>query len=249
MIVTRGVPALLVGLTLVAGATMALVAAPPRGMPEELRGMPAEVGEAAAEIQQIVNQQRGLIDKARQAKTPAEREEVFRAVARNVQGIAQKRVVIMEQYAKHARARVEWARKHASEVRVSDLIGDMDGFAPRSPFAEKPDAPQRDDGPNQPAVIPKPLLSARNTLKQTMTRLQSLETACKRARSDEQRKKIKQEIEEHLSTIQMERVAILEAVLKLSEKRLQGARQRAKQAGVPPEIDPENGGGSKNSAR
>jgi len=209
-----------------------------RGMPEGLQGMPPEVTEAALEIQGIVAKQRGLIEKASQAKTPREREEVFRAVARNVQAIAQKRVVVLEQYAQRARARVQWARKHASEVRVSDLTGAMQEFAkqgPRSPFAGEPNVPKHADDPPR-ARLPEKVLGARSRLKQTLKRLESLTQDCKQARTHEQRKKIKQEINEHLKTIEEERIAILEAILEVSEQRLGDAKKRAKDASAPPAI-------------
>jgi len=213
------------------------------GMPEELQGMPPKATEAAQDIQNIIARQRGLIEKARQAKTPQEREAVFRAVAGNVQAIAQKRVVVLDQYVRRARARVQWARKHASEVRVSDLTGAMQelaGQGPRSPFAGQPDAPKHAGGPPH-ARLPEKVLSARSRLKQTVQRLESLAQDCKQASTDEQRKKIKQQIDEHLKTIEEDRIAILEAILEISEQRLADAKTRAKDAGAPaavPESQP-----------
>jgi len=209
----------------------------PSGMPERLRGMPSEARTSGSEIQDMVAQQRGLIEKARQAKTPQEREEVFRAVARNVQAIARKRAEVMEQYTDRAKERVEWARTHASEVRVADLVRAMEESAeqgpPRSPFAEKPDTSQRADEPGRRSALPDEVLGARTRLEQTLRKLESLAQQCKQASSDEQRNRIKQEIGEHLKTIEEERVAILEAVLEVSEQRLRYARQRAKEAGEP----------------
>jgi len=212
--------------------------------------MPSETRDAGSEIQDIVARQRELIEKAREAKTPEEREEVFRAVARNVQAIARKRVEVMEQYAERARARVEWASKHASEVRVADLVRAMEEFAeqgpPRSPFSEKPGTPQRAEGPGRLSKLPDEVLAARARLEQTLSKLDSLSQGCKQARSDEQRNKIRQEIEGHLKTIEKERVAILEAVLEVSERRLRYARQRAKEAGNPQPAGPNRPGSSKN---
>ena len=206
------------------------------GMPQELQGMPPKATEAAQEIQDILAQQRGLIEKASQAKTAHEREEVFQTVARNVQAIAQQRVVVLEQYTQRARARVQWARKHASEVRVSDLTGAMQELGtqgPRSPFRDEPNTPKRaDDSPR--ARLPDKVLSARSGLQQTIKRLESLAQDCRQARTDEQRKKIRREINEHLQTIEKERIAILESILEISEQRLGDARDRAKDAGVPP---------------
>jgi hypothetical protein len=208
----------------------------PSGMPQQFQEMPSEAKDAAQEIQDILTRQRGLIEKAGLAKTAQEREEVFRAVVRNAQTIARKRVVVLEQYTQRARARVQWARKHASEVRVSDLTGAMQQLGsqgPRSPFREEPSTSQRvDDSPN--ARLPERVLSARSGLKQTVKHLEALAQDCRQARTDEQRKKIRREIQEHLKTIEKERIAILEAILEISEQRLGDARDRAKDAGVPP---------------
>jgi hypothetical protein len=207
------------------------------GMPDGLRGMPAQARTSGSAIQDLVAQQRALIDKARLAKTPQEREDVFRAVARNVQAIAQKRVEVMEIYTERARARVEWAKRHASEVRVADLVRAMEELSaqgpPRSPFAEKAETPQRAGKPGRQSTLSDEVLAARTRLEQTVSRLELLGRECMQARSDQRRDKIKQEIQEHLRTIEEERVAILEAVLKVSEQRLRYARQRAKEAGNP----------------
>jgi len=197
----------------------------PSGMPRELQGMPSQATEAAQEIQDILAHQRGLIEKASQAKTAQEREEVFQAVARNVQAIAQKRVVVLEQYTQRARARVAWARKHASEVRVSDLAGAMQEFGaqgPRSPFSDEPNTPERADSPR--ARLPDKVLDARSGLQQTVKSLESLARDCRQARTDEQRKTIRREINEHLQTIEKERIAILESILEISEQRLAESR-------------------------
>ena len=200
------------------------------GMPQGLRGMPPKATEAVQEIQDILAQQRGLIEKAGQAKTAREREEVFQAVARNVQAIAQKRVVVLEHYAQRARARVQWAREHASEVRLSALTGAMRELGtqgPRSPFNDEPNTPKRADSLR--ARLPDRVLSARSGLRQTVKHLESLARDCRQARSDEQRKKIRREINEHLQTIESERIAILEYILEISEQRLaesQNPRQR-----------------------
>lgn len=194
--------------------------------------MPPKARETASEIQRIVTEQHGMIEKARQARTPEEREKVFRAIARNVRDIAQKRVAVMEHYTKRARERVQWARKHASEIQVSDLVGAMGEFTeqkpPRSPFDEQTDDVRRgDDSPRRPA-LPQTVIGARNRLERTMTRLRSLGDECKQARTDEQRQKIKREIAACLKTIEEERVKVLEAVLEISEKRLRWTRQQAK---------------------
>jgi hypothetical protein len=208
----------------------------PSGMPQQLQEMPPKATEAAQEIQDILARQRGMIEKASQAKTAQEREEMFQAVARNVQAIAQKRAVVLEQYTQRARARVQWARKHASEVRVSDLTGAMQelgGQGPRSPFGDEPNAPKH-AGDSPYARLPEKVLSARSGLKQTIKRLESLAQDCKLVRTAEQRKKIRREIREHLKTIEKERIAILEAILEISEQRLGDAKKRAKDVGVPP---------------
>ena len=201
------------------------------GMPQGLRGMPPRATEAAQEIQDILAQQRGLIEKASQAKTAQEREEVFQAVARNVQAIAQKRVVVLEQYTQRARARVQWARKHASEVRVSDLATAMQELGtqgPRSPFSEQPNTQKRANSPR--ARLPDKVLSARSVLQQTVKRLESLARDCSQARTDEEQKTIRREINEHLQTIEKERIAVLESILEISEQRL--AESRASRQGV-----------------
>jgi hypothetical protein len=205
-------------------------------MPHDLQEMPPKAKEAAQEIQDILAQQQGLIEKAGQAKTAQEREEVFRAVERNVLAIAQKRVVVLDQYTQRARARVQWARQHASKVRVSDLTEAMQELGtqgPRSPFRDEPNTPRRvEDSP--PARLPERVLSARSELKQTLQRLEALAQDCQQARTDEQRRNIKQEIQEHLKTIEQERIAILEAILEVSEQRLGDAKRRARDAGVLP---------------
>ena len=104
---------------------------------------------------------------------------------------------------------------------------------PRSPFGDGPNAPKHaGDSPH--ARLPEKVLSARSRLKQTVKRLESLAQECKQVRTAEQRKKIRQEINEHLKTIEEERIAILEAILEISEQRLEDAKKRAKDAGVPP---------------
>ena len=50
-----------------------------------------------------------------------------------------------------------------------------------------------------------------------------------KARSDEERTAIRREIERHLKVVEKQRVAILEAALEVSEKRLDWARKRAEQ--------------------
>jgi len=240
--IARRVILLLVGVVM---TTAGAAGAEPRlhGMPEALQGMPPKATEAAAEIQDLVARQRGLIEKARQAKTPEEREDVFRAVAGNVQAIARERVVVLEEYDQRARARVEWARKHASEVRVSDLTGAMRELAkqgPRSPFASEPNtgepnAPKSADDPPH-AKLPEKVLDARSRLKQTLGRLESLAQDCKQARTDAQRKKIKEEIHEHLKTIEEARIDILEAILDTSEQRLGEAKKRTRAANAPAAI-------------
>ena len=232
--IARRITLLFVGVVM---TTSGAAGAGPRlsGMPHELQGMPPTATEAAQDIQDILAQQRGLIEKASQAKTAQEREEVFQAVAGNVQAIAQQRVVVLEQYTQLARARVQWARKHASEVRVSDLTGAMQELGtqgPRSPFRDEPNTSKRaDDSPR--ARLPDKVLSARSRLQQTVKRLESLAEDCKQARTDEQRKKIRREINKHLQTIEKERIAILESILEISEQRLGDAKDRAKDAGVP----------------
>lgn len=195
------------------------------GMPHELRGMPSKATEAVQKIQDILTQQRGLIEKASQAKTAQEREEVFQAVARNVQTIAQKRVVVLEQYTQRARARVQWARKHASEVRVSDLTGavqELGTQGPSSPFDDEPSHSKRADSTR--AKLPDKVLSARSELQQTVARLESLAQDCRQVLTDEQRKTIRREINEHLQSIEKERITILEAILEISEQRLAESR-------------------------
>ena len=229
--IARRIILLFVGVVM---ATYGAVGAGPRpgGMPQELQGMPPKAAEAAREIQDILAQQQGLIAKASQVKTAQEREDVFQAVARNVQAIAQKRVVVLEQYTQRARARVEWARKHASEVRVSDLIGAMQEFGaqgPRSPFSDEPNTPQRADSTR--ARLPDKVLDARSELQQTVNSLESLARECRQARTDEQRKKIRREINEHLQSIQKQRIAILESILEISEQRLADSRDSRQRFG------------------
>jgi hypothetical protein len=212
---------------IVAGDVVGADSFPP-SVPAKLQGMPSEIRETASNIQRIVIEQHGMIERARQVKTPEEREEVFRAIANNVQDIAQKRVAVMEHYTKRARERVDWARKHAANIQVSDLVHAMGESAalrpPRSPFVVPTnDARARD--------LPKTVQSVRSRLEKTMTRLRSLGEECKQARTDEQREKIKCEIAACLRTIEEERVTVLEAVLKTSEKRLRWARQRATETG------------------
>jgi len=234
-VIARHIILLFVGVVM---TTSGAAGAGPRlsGLPQELQGMPPKATEAAQDIQDTLAQQRGLIERASEAKTAEEREEVFQAVARNVQAIARKRVVVLDQYTQRARARVLWARKHASEVRVSDLTGAMQELGtqgPRSPFVDESNAPKRaDDSPR--ARLPDKVLSARSRLQQTVKRLESLAQNCRQARSDEQRKKIRREINEHLQTIEKERIAIFESILRISEQRLGDAKDRAKDAGVPP---------------
>jgi len=98
---------------------------------------------------------------------------------------------------------------------------------PRSPFNDKPNTPLRADSPR--ARLPEKVLSARSELQRTVTNLESLALDCRQARTDEQRKAIRREINEHLQTIEKERIAILEAVLEVSERRLaelRDSRQR-----------------------
>lgn len=216
-------------------ATVAMggAVAPPAGMPEALRGMPPKAREAAAALQQILERQRGLIAQAQQAKTPEERQAVFAAVARNVRTIAQQRVVLMAEHAHQARKRVEWARKHASQVKVSGLVGAAKDLAqrgpPRSPFAEGGDLPEPKPGPlpQELAELPASVAKARAEVERTQAQLARLREKSTTARSDAERATIRREIEQHLKTIETQRVAILEAVLAVSEKRLAWARERA----------------------
>jgi hypothetical protein len=208
-------------------------------MPKELRVMPPQIARTAAEIQEIVDRQRGLVEKARQAKTPAEREAVFQAVADNVQLIAKKRVAALEQYVQRARARVEWAKRHASEVCPADLVvgqafppdlarameESAGGRTPRSPFES--DAARRADAPASRQKLPEAVVKARDKLEQSMRQLESLAQKAKEARSDRERDEIGREIGGHWRTIEQERIAILEAILQLAEKRLAEARRRA----------------------
>jgi hypothetical protein len=218
-------------------------------MPEELRGMPPQVARTAAEIQEIVDRQRWLVEKARQAKTPAEREAVFQALADNVQLIAKKRVAALEQYVERARARVEWAKRHASEVRPADLVvgqafqpdpvaghafppdlarameESAGGRTPRSPFES--DAARRAVAPLSRQKLPESVAKARDKLEQSLRQLDSLAQSAKAARSDRQRDEIRRQIDAHWKTIEQERIAVLEAILQLAEKRLEDARRRA----------------------
>jgi chromosome segregation ATPase len=202
-------------------------------MPKALRGMPPQVREAAARIQQVLQRQRGLIERAQRAKTPEERQAVFEAVARNVSEIAALRVTIMKAHADRARERVAWARRHAEQVKLSDLVAASRGLAgrgaPRSPFDGHKPAPEPKTGPlpQELAELPDAIARARQELERTHARLAGLRQAAKTARTDEQRAEIRAEIEKHLRTVESQRVAILEAVAQVSERRLAWARKRA----------------------
>jgi|GEM_PF-4258707 len=220
-------------------ATKAFCADPlPRGIPEQLQGMPPAVIAASREIQQTLVDQSELIKKASQAKTPAEREEVFQAVITNVQEIAQKRVVVLEHYTDRARARVEWARKHATEVSVSDLAEAMKDLSHQE---YRPRLPEESNSPisqNQSsrAKLPKQVLESQMKLRQTLGRLQSLVQLCESANDDEQLRKIKEEIDDLLQVVEKQRIVILETVLRVSEQRLEQAKKRAKEACPPSSV-------------
>ena len=112
---------LLISMLFASGAAAAALA-PPAGLPEELRGLSPKARQAAATIQEAVQSQHDLIERAKEARTPEEREEIFRSIARNVQAIAQQRVAVLEEHTKQARARVAWAREHADQVKVQDIV-------------------------------------------------------------------------------------------------------------------------------
>lgn len=211
----------------------------PGSMPVNLQGMPPAVKAAAQNIQETLINQNELIKKASQAKTPAEREEVFQAVTRNVQVIAQKRVVLLEHYTDRAKARVDWARKHAEEVSASDLtkaMKEITSQGPRPPFPVESNSPETADKSIR-AKLPEQVRDAQVKLQQTLIRLKSLVQQCKLAQTDEQRKEIKEEIDDLLQVIQEQRIVILETVFEVSEKRLKHAKTRAKEAGTPSAIN------------
>ncbi len=221
--------------TMVVAGSMASAAPPVESMPAPLQGLPPKARKMASELQRIVTEQQGMIQRALEAKTPEQREHIFRDINRNVQAIAQKRVAIMEQYTERIRARVQWARDHAAKVQVSDLTRTMEEFArpgpPQSPFAKQPDDVRPRDGSHRMAGLPRTVQSVRNRLARTMSRLHTLERESERAHSDEQRDKIRREIAACLKTIEKERVTVLEVVLTLSEERLRRARQQAQVTG------------------
>jgi hypothetical protein len=219
---------------LIASAATGAALAPPAGLPEALRGLPPKARQAAAAIQQAVQNQHDLIERAKQARTPEEREEIFHTIARNVRAIAQQRVAVLEEHTKLARARVAWAREHADQVKVQDLARaavkrDAPG-QPRSPFEQQdPPRPERGPLPQGLARLPASVAEARGTVEQSLARLETLREQAGKARSDKERTAIRREIERHLKVIEKQRVTILEAALEVSEKRLAWARKRAEQ--------------------
>jgi len=209
-------------------------AALPAGLPEALRGLPPEAREAAEAIQQALQAQHALIERAKQARTPEEREAIFRSVAQNVQTIARQRVVVLEEHTKVARARVKWAREHAAHVNVQALVGattrDDALGAPRSPFEpQKPPHAGKGPLPKELAPLPASVAKARAVVEKSLARLDVLREQSTKARTDEERAAIRRETERHLESIGAQRVAILEAALEVAEKRLAWARKRAEQ--------------------
>ncbi len=202
------------------------------GLPKTLQDIPPEARQAAAAIQQAVQRQHGLIEKTKQATTPEEREAIFRSVAQNVQAIARNRVLVLEEHAKLARARVKWAREHADQITVHDLVAahrEAPG-QPRSPF-EKSKATRSEKGPlpKQLSKLPPSVAKAREAVKQSAERLDALRQQATTARTDAERDAIRRETERHLKAIGAQRVAILEAALDVCEQRLAWARKRAEQ--------------------
>ena len=212
----------------------------PAGMPEALAGVPPRARELSREFGEFAEKQMALAQKVRQAGTLEERLKAIQALKANVRAIAQKRVAIVEEFAAQARARVEWARKHASEVRVEELVRSTKQLAHRGsplppPPGERP-PPQPRAGLGMPPeliALPEEVRSARGKLEQARNRLQEMGAEIRQARTEEERERLRNEIKQHLKTIEKTRVALLEAVLEISEKRLQWAKNRAQETGGP----------------
>ena len=205
----------------------------PFGMPEELQGIPGKAKGLVEEIRGIVERQLGLAREARQAKTLEERLRIVQELKANVRKTAGKRVAIMEAYAAQARARVEWARKHASAVRDEDLVQSMRQLAHRGPPSVSPlreDAsPGKDSETSLPEALrslPKEIHEARNKLRQAAGRLRAMGEEIENARTEPERERLRKEIAEHLRAVERTRVAVLESILEISEKRLAWARKR-----------------------
>jgi len=207
----------------------------PAGMPVELLGAPQKAEERSREIKKIVEKQIALAQKARQARTLEDRMKVIQALKANVRKIAQKRVAIMEAFTAQARSRVEWARKHASEVRVEELVRTMQQLSHRGPpLPPSPGetAPTRNRAglamPQELIALPEEVRAARIKLERARNRLQAMRSEIRQARTEADREGIRKEIEQHLKTVEQTRVGLLEAVLEISEKRLSWARSRVR---------------------
>lgn len=203
----------------------------PAGIPEALAGVPPQARELSREFGEFAEKQIALAQKVRQAGTLEERLRAIQELKANVRAIAQKRVAIVAEFAAQAQARVEWARKHAAEARVEELVASMQQLAhrpaPPPPPLEREDAPKPRANlalPQELIALPGEIRSARKTLEQARNRLQEMATEIRQARTEEERERIRNEIKQHLRTIELTRVALLEAVLEISEKRLEWAR-------------------------
>ena len=140
-------------------------------------------------------------------------------------------MAVLEEHAKRARARLKWAREHADQITVQDLVaaGRETSGQPRSPF-EKPKqaGPAKGLLPEPLTKLPPSVAKAREVLEQSAECLEALREKARTARTDQERDAIRRETERQLKVIGTQRIAILEAALDVCEKRLAWARERAK---------------------
>ena len=125
-----------------------------------------------------------------------------------------------------------YAQGNADQISIQDLVAarrDASG-QPRSPF-EKPKSPRSEKSslPEKLTKLPPSVAKAREAVKQSAERLDALRQQATTARTDAERDAIRRETERQLKTIGAQRIAILEAALEVSEKRLAWARKRAEQ--------------------
>ncbi|MBM4034243.1 MAG: hypothetical protein FJ291_21045 [Planctomycetes bacterium] len=198
----------------VAAAVLAAEALPPRGMPAHLRGMASEAREALGQIHKIVEQQRALAQQAPRAKNAEAREAIFQQIRGNLKRIAELRVRILEIQAARARARLEWARDHAAQLRLSHVVLAMKQFGggPRAPEAPATNGP---------------LAGAKRKVEEALSRVEALRQKAAKAASDQERANIRQEIEEQLRIVENQRVAGFEAIVSALDERLAWARRQA----------------------
>jgi len=208
-----------IGALLAAAAVLAAEALPPRGMPENLRGMAPEAREALGEIRKIAEQQRALAQQAPRAKSAEEREAIFRAISENLRKIADLRVRILEHQLARAKARLEWAKPHAAQLRLAQVVLAMKqaGGPPRGPVAP---------GPNG-----GPVAEARRKVEEAISRLEALQQRAAKAASDEERRTLRHEIEKELHAVEQQHVAGFEAIVSALEERLAWARRQAANQG------------------